>query len=75
MVSQSILGGINRFALPIDFISRDYDALIEWIGDRRPVLIGKASHGTHDFYRERALIVCPHTSHLGKTCPPTHMTG
>ena len=34
----------------------DYDALLELIGDRRFVLIGEASHGTHEFYRERARI-------------------
>lgn len=34
----------------------DYDALLELIGDARFVLIGEASHGTHEFYRERALI-------------------
>src|SRR3954467_9145175 len=34
----------------------DYDALIEKIGDARFVLIGEASHGTHEFYRERAQI-------------------
>ncbi|HCA58765.1 MAG TPA: erythromycin esterase, partial [Blastocatellia bacterium] len=32
----------------------DYDPLIETIGERRFVLIGEASHGTHEFYRERA---------------------
>lgn len=34
----------------------DYDALVDLVGDRRFVLIGEASHGTHDFYRERARI-------------------
>jgi len=34
----------------------DYDGLLELIGDRRFVLIGEASHGTHEFYRERARI-------------------
>src|SRR2546425_3526106 len=34
----------------------DYDPLIEQIGDARFVLIGEASHGTHEFYRERAQI-------------------
>ena len=34
----------------------DYDRLIESIGDARFVLIGEASHGTHEFYRERAQI-------------------
>jgi len=35
---------------------QDYDALLDLVGDRRFVLIGEASHGTHDFYRERARI-------------------
>ena len=34
----------------------DYDALIERIGEARYVLIGEASHGTHEFYRERSRI-------------------
>ena len=34
----------------------DYDALMSAIGDSRFVLIGEASHGTHEFYRERAQI-------------------
>src|SRR6267142_5510557 len=36
--------------------SSDYDPLIQQIGEARLVLIGEASHGTHDFYRERAQI-------------------
>ena len=34
----------------------DYDALLDLVGSRSLVLIGEASHGTHDFYRERARI-------------------
>jgi erythromycin esterase-like protein len=34
----------------------DFDPLIERIGDARLVLIGEASHGTHEFYRIRAAI-------------------
>lgn len=34
----------------------DYDPLIDFIGDARFVLLGEASHGTHEFYRERAQI-------------------
>jgi erythromycin esterase-like protein len=34
----------------------DLDPLIGAIGDRRFVLIGEASHGTHEFYRIRALL-------------------
>jgi erythromycin esterase-like protein len=34
--------------------ARDYDSLLERVGDRRIVLIGEATHGTHEFYAERA---------------------
>ena len=34
----------------------DYDAIIEAAGDADVVLIGEATHGTHEFYRERAVI-------------------
>src|SRR5687767_15981435 len=36
--------------------SSDYDPLIQQIGEARFVLIGEASHGTHEFYRQRAQI-------------------
>jgi erythromycin esterase-like protein len=39
---------------PLD--ERAYDWLLERIGDVPIVMIGEASHGTHEFYRERALI-------------------
>jgi erythromycin esterase-like protein len=34
----------------------DYDPLMDLIGDARFVLLGEATHGTHEFYRERAQI-------------------
>jgi len=34
----------------------DYDALLDRIGNSSLVLIGEASHGTHEFYAERAKI-------------------
>jgi len=36
--------------------TQDYDPLLELIGNARFVLLGEASHGTHDFYHERAQI-------------------
>ena len=35
---------------------QDYEPLMELIGDSRFVLLGEASHGTHDFYHARAQI-------------------
>jgi len=32
----------------------DHDALLDIVGDAHVVLIGEASHGTHEFYAERA---------------------
>jgi erythromycin esterase-like protein len=34
----------------------DFDPLVDLVGDARVVLLGEASHGTHDFYRVRAEI-------------------
>src|SRR6266852_1119794 len=36
--------------------AKDYDSLMDLIGDARFVLLGEASHGTHDFYDQRAQI-------------------
>jgi erythromycin esterase-like protein len=41
---------------PVNGDSTDYDALLDLIGNASIVCIGEASHGTHEFYRERAKI-------------------
>ncbi len=41
---------------PLNSGAGDYDRLLALIGDMPIVMIGEASHGTHEFYRERALI-------------------
>lgn len=41
---------------PIHYQTRDYDPLLEWSGPARFVCLGGATHGTHEFHRERALI-------------------
>jgi erythromycin esterase-like protein len=41
---------------PLTGSREDYDPLMEMIGEARVVLLGEASHGTHEFYRQRAEI-------------------
>src|SRR6059036_498120 len=52
----SPLGSIGNAIEPLRGSARDYDTLLELIGDARFVLIGEASHGTHEFYAECAAI-------------------
>src|SRR5215213_10114638 len=47
---------IRAVAHPLTGAAADYNRLLDSIGDARFVLIGEASHGTHEFYRQRALI-------------------
>src|SRR5438132_7725507 len=47
---------IRTAAKPLTGALHDYDPLIERIGDAKFVLIGEASHGTHEFYQQRAEI-------------------
>lgn len=47
---------ISEVAEPLTGSPADYDALLNLVGDARFVLLGEASHGTHEFYRERAQI-------------------
>jgi len=47
---------IRAAALPLSGGPRDYDALLDLVGDARFVLLGEATHGTHEFYEERAKI-------------------
>jgi erythromycin esterase-like protein len=47
---------VSEAAEPLAGSPDDYDSLLDLVGDARFVLIGEASHGTHEFYRERAQI-------------------
>ncbi|CAG8441537.1 9622_t:CDS:10 [Funneliformis caledonium] len=46
----------HMIKLDLDNPKKDYDQLIEAIGNAQVVLIGEASHGTEEFYHERCLI-------------------
>jgi erythromycin esterase-like protein/predicted phosphoribosyltransferase len=54
--SKSILHHLRKHVRALTGVKEDYDDLIEMIGNRGIVLLGEASHGTHEFYRERAEI-------------------
>src|SRR5205809_4797210 len=47
---------VREIAEPLSDGANDYDRLLELIGDARFVLLGEATHGTHEFYSERAAI-------------------
>ena len=55
-MTTRLIDGIRRCAHPLTGAAADYDPLVERIGEARFVLLGEASHGTHEFYRERAEI-------------------
>ena len=50
------INAICRSAHSLTGESTDFDPLLKMIGDSRFVMIGEASHGTHEFYRLRAQI-------------------
>ena len=47
---------LARAAVPLDHTARAYDRLLAAVGDARFVLLGGATHGSHELYRERAEI-------------------
>jgi len=47
---------IKNNAKPVSGNPSDYDHLLEAVGDSQVVMIGEASHGTHEFYHIRAEI-------------------
>src|SRR5438105_3123638 len=55
-IAIGLASAVRDAAHPLTGAATDYDPLLALIGDARIVLIGEASHGTHEFYRQRALI-------------------
>jgi erythromycin esterase-like protein len=47
---------VAESAQPISGVTHDYDRLLAMIAEARFSLLGEATHGTHEFYRERAEI-------------------
>lgn len=50
------IAAIEQNAFAFNTSLSHYTHLLDLIGDKRFVLLGEASHGTHEFYAERALI-------------------
>ncbi len=49
--TENLVHSIQDIARPLTGARSDYDPLFDLIGDARLVLIGEASHGTHEFIR------------------------
>jgi len=56
IASKNVLHRIREQARPLTGAAEDYDELLDMIGESSVVLLGEASHGTHEFYRQRAEI-------------------
>lgn len=55
-ISSLLTEAVREAVRPLTGMATDYAPLLALIGDARFVLLGEASHGTHEFYRERAQI-------------------
>ncbi|RPJ84834.1 MAG: erythromycin esterase family protein [Acidobacteria bacterium] len=53
---QAVIKAINSSALPLTNQAEEYNALVDRMAEASFVLIGEASHGTHEFYQQRAEI-------------------
>ncbi len=47
---------VKKRIVPLQHGPKDFDPLLELIGDAQFVLLGEATHGTHEFYNTRAEI-------------------
>ena len=56
LISNLLVSAIQDSAHPLSGTRQDYNPLMKMIGDARYVLLGEATHGTHEFYQARAEI-------------------
>ncbi len=57
MAQRSVVtNAVKEASLPLRGDVHDYDQLLTMIGESRFCLLGEATHGTHEFYRDRAEI-------------------
>ena len=55
-MSDALATKVREAVQPLSGEVGDYDALLDCADGCQVVLIGEASHGTHEFYRERAVL-------------------
>jgi erythromycin esterase-like protein len=53
-VESRVAADLRHAAIPLTGDAREHDRLYAMIGEAPVVLIGEATHGTHEFYRTRA---------------------
>jgi erythromycin esterase-like protein len=51
---ENLVSGLADCVHPLSGRAQDFDAVLQLVGDASCVLIGEATHGTHEFYRLRA---------------------
>ena len=56
LTDAALIEALRAATYPLTGGARDYDPLMERIGEARFALLGEASHGTHEFYHERGEI-------------------
>ncbi|MEJ6023308.1 erythromycin esterase family protein [Ramlibacter sp. PS4R-6] len=54
--TERVAGDLRRHLHPLPGDAHDHDALLQLVGRSRFALLGEASHGTREFYRERIRI-------------------
>jgi erythromycin esterase-like protein len=65
--SGTLVQALRPHLLSLSGGARDHDALLRMVGNARFALLGEASHGTHEFYRERIRITQRLITELGFT--------
>ncbi|MDF1503904.1 erythromycin esterase family protein [Roseisolibacter sp. H3M3-2] len=56
MTDATLAAAVRAAARPLSGAPSDHDALLDLVGERRLVLLGEGSHGTHEFYAARVAI-------------------
>lgn len=52
-IAKNLIDAVRDLAHQLMGAAEDYNPLMDLIGDARFVLLGEASHGTHEFYEQR----------------------